>query len=308
VSAVEVEVDGKQLKLSNLDKVFYPETGFTKGQVIDYYTRVAPALLPHLQGRPLTMKRYPNGVNGKFFYEKECPKHRPDWVRTKSIEARGSTKDRTHVNFCIVDDLATLVWVANLADLEMHTSLSRADDMDHPTAVAFDLDPGPGTTIVECSQIALWLRELFADLKLEGYPKTSGSKGLQVYVPLNRGEATYADTKPFALAVAQLLEQQHPELIVSKMKKELRKNKVLVDWSQNDRHKTTVCVYSLRGMPLPSVSTPVTWDEVEKAVKKKDPKLLFFEAPEVLKRVEKQGDLFEPVLTKKQKLPTGIRH
>jgi bifunctional non-homologous end joining protein LigD len=208
------------------------------------------------------------------------------------------------VNFCIADDLATLVWAANLADLEMHTSLSRADDMDHPTTLAFDLDPGPGTTIVECSQIALWLRELFADLKLEGYPKTSGSKGLQVYVPLNRGEATYDETKPFAFAAAQLLEQQHPEMVVSKMKKELRTNKVLVDWSQNDRHKTTVCVYSLRGKALPSVSTPVTWDEVETAVKKKDPKLLFFDAPEVLKRVEKHADLFEPVLKKKQKLPT----
>jgi bifunctional non-homologous end joining protein LigD len=250
------------------------------------------------------MKRYPNGVSGKFFYEKECPKHRPDWVRTKRIDARGSTKDRDHVNFCIVDDLATLVWAANLADLEMHTSLSRADDMAHPTMMAFDLDPGPGTSIVECGQIGLWLRELFADLKLEGYPKTSGSKGLQVYVPLNRGEATYNDTKPFALAVAQLLEQQHPELVVSNMKKELRKNKVLVDWSQNDQHKTTVCVYSLRAKSQPTASTPITWDEVEKAVKKKDPELLSFTADEVTKRVAKHGDLFESVLKQKQKLPT----
>jgi bifunctional non-homologous end joining protein LigD len=303
VSAVEVEVDGKQLKLSNLDKVFYPETGFTKGQVIDYYTRVAPSVLPHLEGRPLTMKRYPNGVDGKFFYEKECPKHRPDWVRTKRIAARGSTKDRDHVNFCIVDDLATLVWAANLADLELHSSLSRADDMAHPTMVAFDLDPGPGTSIVECGQIGLWLREMFGDLGLEGFPKTSGSKGLQVYVPLNRGEATYKETKPFALAVAELLERSHPELVVSNMKKELRKGKVLVDWSQNDQHKTTVCVYSLRAKPQPTASTPVTWDEVEKAVKKKDPELLSFTADEVLKRVEKHGDLFGPVLELKQKLP-----
>jgi bifunctional non-homologous end joining protein LigD len=303
VSAVEVEVDGRQLKLSNLDKVFYPETGFSKGQVIDYYTRVAPALLPHLAGRPLTMKRYPNGVEGKFFYEKECPKHRPEWVKTKRILARGSTKDRDHINFCIVDDLATLVWAANLADLEMHTSLSLADRVEQPTTMAFDLDPGPGTTIVECGQIALWLRQTFDSLGLEGFPKTSGSKGLQVYVPLNGGKVTYAQTKPFARAMADLLERDHPELVVSNMKKELRKNKVLVDWSQNDQHKTTVCVYSLRAKATPTASTPVTWDEVERCVKKKDPELLSFEAPEVLKRVDKHGDLFAPVLKLKQKLP-----
>ena len=259
-------------------------------------------LLPHLEGRPLTMKRYPNGVEGKFFYEKECPKHRPEWVRTKRIVSRGSTKDRTHVNFCIVDDLATLVWAANLADLELHTSLSRADDMAHPTMAAFDLDPGPGTTIVDCCQIATWLRTIFGELGVEGFPKTSGSKGLQVYVPLNSG-ATYKQTKPFALAVAEHLEREHPELVVSKMKKELRKNKVLVDWSQNDQHKTTVCVYSLRAKSTPTASTPVTWDEVAKCVEKGDPELLSFEAAQVLKRVDKQGDLFESVLKLRQKLP-----
>jgi bifunctional non-homologous end joining protein LigD len=302
VSAVEVEVEGRQLKLSNLDKLFYPKTGFTKGQVIDYYTRVAPALLPHLRGRPLTMKRYPNGVEGKFFYEKECPSHRPPWVKTKRISARGSTKDRTSVNHCLLEDLPSLVWAANLADLEMHTSLSLADDMAHPTTLAFDLDPGPGTTIVECCRIAVWLRELFGELKIEGWPKTSGSKGLQVYVPLNSG-ATYTQTKPFAQAVAELLEKQHPELVVSKMSKDLRKNKVLVDWSQNDRHKTTVCVYSLRAKDTPTASMPVSWDEVEKCERKGNPELLSFESTEVLKRIDKHGDLFEPVLTKKQKLP-----
>jgi len=302
VSSLEVEVEGRQLKLSNLDKVFYPEPGFTKGQVIDYYTRVAPVLLPHLRARPLTMKRYPNGVEGKFFYEKECPSHRPDWVKTKRITARGSTKDRTSVNFCVVDGLPTLVWVANLADLELHTSLSRADDITHPTMAAFDLDPGPGTTIVECCQVAVWLREIFDDLGLQAFPKTSGSKGLQVYLPLNSG-ATYKQTKPFANALAELLERDHPELVVSKMKKELRKSKVLVDWSQNDQHKTTVCVYSLRAKSTPTASTPVTWDEVEKCLKKGDPELLSFEAAQVLKRVDKSGDLFEPVLKLKQKLP-----
>ena len=302
MSSLEVEVEGRQLKLSNLDKVFYPEPGFTKGQVIDYYTRVAPVLLPHLRARPLTMKRYPNGVEGKFFYEKECPSHRPDWVKTKRITARGSTKDRTSVNFCVVDGLPTLVWVANLADLELHTSLSRADDITHPTMAAFDLDPGPGTTIVECCQVAVWLREIFDDLGLQAFPKTSGSKGLQVYLPLNSG-ATYKQTKPFANALAELLERDHPELVVSKMKKELRKDKVLVDWSQNDQHKTTVCVYSLRAKSTPTASTPVTWVEVEKCLKKGDPELLSFEAAQVLKRVDKSGDLFEPVLKLKQKLP-----
>jgi bifunctional non-homologous end joining protein LigD len=302
MSTLEVEVDGRPLKLSNLDKVFYPQTGFTKGQVVDYYTRVAPALLAHLEGRPLTMKRYPNGVEGKFFYEKECPKHRPDWVRTKRIVSRGSTKDRTHVNFCIVDDLATLVWAANLADLELHTSLSRAEDMSHPTMVAFDLDPGPGTTIVECCQIATWLRTIFDELGVQGFPKTSGSKGLQVYVPLNSG-ATYTKTRSFALAIAELLERTHPEIVVSNMKKELRKGKVLVDWSQNNQHKTTVCVYSLRAKATPTVSTPVSWEEVEKCLKKGDPELLSFEAGEVLKRIDKHGDLFEPVLELVQEVP-----
>jgi bifunctional non-homologous end joining protein LigD len=302
MSALEVEVDGKPLKLSNLEKVFYPETGFTKGQVVDYYTRVAPVLLAHLEGRPLTLKRYPNGVNGKFFYEKECPKHRPEWVRTKRIVARGSTKDRTHVNFCIVDDLATLVWAANLADLELHTSLSRADDMAHPTMVAFDLDPGPGTTILECCQIATWLRTIFGELGVEGFPKTAGSKGLQIYVPLNSG-ATYTKTRAFALAIAELLERTHPHLVVSNMKKELRKGKVLVDWSQNNQHKTTVCVYSLRAKSRPTVSTPVTWDEVEKCLEKGDQDLLSFEADDVLKRVDKHGDLFAPVLELEQVVP-----
>jgi bifunctional non-homologous end joining protein LigD len=302
MSALEVEVDGKPLKLSNLEKVFYPETGFTKGQVVDYYTRVAPVLLPHLEGRPLTLKRYPNGVNGKFFYEKECPKHRPDWVRTKRIVSRGSTKDRTHVNFCIVDDLATLVWAANLADLELHTSLSRADDITHPTMVAFDLDPGPGTTIVECCQIATWLRTIFGELGIEGFPKTSGSKGLQVYVPLN-SEATYTKTRAFALAIAELLERTHPDLVVSNMKKELRKGKVLVDWSQNNQHKTTVCVYSLRAKASPTASTPVTWDEVDNCLEKADPELLSFESSDVLARIDEHGDLFAPVLELEQDAP-----
>ena len=299
---VEVTVEGRELSLSNLDKVFYPETGFTKGQLIDYYTRIAPVLLPHLQDRPLTLKRYPNGVEGSFFYEKECPKHRPDWVRTKRIESRGSTKDRTHINFCVCDDLATLVWLANLADLEMHASLSKVDKVARPTTLAFDLDPGAPATIVECGQVALWLRHVFGDLGLEGFPKTSGSKGLQVYFPLNT-DVTYKQTKPFALAIAELLQKTHPELVVSNMKKELRKGKVLVDWSQNDRHKTTVCVYSMRAKERPTVSTPVTWKEVEGVVRSGDPEKLSFTSDQVLRRVKRHGDLFSGVLELEQELP-----
>jgi bifunctional non-homologous end joining protein LigD len=302
MSALEVEVEGKTLKLSNLDKVFYPETGFTKGQVVDYYTRVAPVLIPHLEGRPLTMKRYPNGVEGKFFYEKECPKHRPDWVRTKRITSRGSTKDRTHINFCVVDDLATLVWAANLADLEMHTSLSRVDDISHPTMVAFDLDPGPGTSIVECCQIALWLRAIFGELDIEGFPKTSGSKGLQVYLPIN-GRTDYDHTAGFAKSVAELMEREAPDRVVSVQKKDLRVGKVLVDWMQNSFHKTTVCAYSLRAREHPTVSTPVSWDEVRDCLDGGDPERLVFDAREVLERVAEQGDLFAPVLSLVQEIP-----
>jgi bifunctional non-homologous end joining protein LigD len=295
---VEVEVEGRRLKLSNLDKVLYPEVAFTKGQVIDYYTRIAPVVLPHLRGRPLTLKRYPDGVEGEHFYEKQCPSHRPDWVRTEPIKANGK-----RINFCIVDDLPTLVWTSNLADLELHTSLSLADDIQRPTMLVFDLDPGPPAAILECAQVAIWLREVFEELGLESFPKTSGSKGLQVYVPLNT-PVTYDETKPFARALARLLEKRHPKLIVSSMKKELRKGKVLVDWSQNDDFKTTVCVYSLRAMKSPTVSTPVTWKEVETALKRRAPKSLQFEWGEVLERVERQGDLFEPVCELEQELPS----
>jgi bifunctional non-homologous end joining protein LigD len=294
---IEVDVDGRRLSLSNLDKVLYPRTGFTKGQVIDYYTRIAPAVLPHLRGRPLTLKRYPDGVEGQHFYEKQCPSHRPDWVKTAPIPARGKT-----IDFCLANDLPTLVWAANLADLELHTSLSKAREIKRPTMMAFDLDPGPPATIVECSQVAVWLRDVFEDLGLESYPKTSGSKGMQIYVPLNT-KTSYDETKPFAKALAELLEKQHPELVVSSMKKELRPKKVLIDWSQNDEHKTTVCVYSLRAKTRPTVSTPLSWDEVEQILDSGDPETGVFDSDEVLARVEEQGDLFEHVLGQKQKLP-----
>ena len=294
-----VEIEGKHLKLSNLDKVLYPAAGFTKGQVIDYCARIAPVLLPHLKNKPLTMKRYPGGVNEEFFFEKNAPQHRPDWVKTAPIWSYGNKRN---VNYILCNDLPTLIWVANLASLELHPSLSIAKDIDCPTMIVFDLDPGPPANIVQCAQVGIWLREIFEHFGLKSFPKTSGSKGLQVYVPLHT-PTSYEKTKPFANALARLLEQQHAQLVLSDMKKALRVGKVLVDWSQNDEHKTTISVYSLRARERPTVSTPITWEEVERLLAKKDPKLVVFEADDVLKRVEKLGDLFEPVLTLKQKLP-----
>lgn len=294
-----VEIQGRQVKLSNLDKVMYPEVGFTKGQVVDYYARIAPVLLPHLQERPLTLKRYPNGVTGMHFYEKNCPTHRPEWVQTAPIWSEGNQRT---MHYCMVQDLPTLVWLANLADLELHTSLSRAKEMLRPTMLVFDLDPGPPANIVQCCRVGLWIREIFAGLGLECFAKTSGSKGLQLYVPLNT-PVTYEQTKPFAKTMARLLEDREPDLVVSDMKKALRSGKVFIDWSQNDDYKTTVCVYSLRAKDRPTVSTPLSWDEVAQCLKKEDPNLLVFTSDQVLERVAKHGDLFEPVLTLKQKLP-----
>jgi bifunctional non-homologous end joining protein LigD len=294
-----LEIEGRELKVSNLDKVLYPQAEFTKGQVIDYYVRIAPVLLPHLADRPLTLKRYPNGVAGMHFYEKNCPSFRPKWMKTAKIWSEGNNR---FMDYCVVADLPTLVWLANLADLELHTSLSRAPEMQQPTVIAFDLDPGPPANIVQCCQVGLWVRDIFAEFGLESFPKTSGSKGLQIYVPLNTA-VTYEQTKPFARAIARLLESRHPDRVVSDMKKSLRVNKVFVDWSQNDDYKTTVCVYSLRAKDRPTVSTPVTWKEVENCLKKQDPELLVFTSDQALARVAKMGDLFEPVLRLKQKLP-----
>ena len=294
-----VEVQGRKLKLSNLEKVLYPATGFTKGQVLDYHVRIAPVLVPHLAGRPLTMKRYPEGVDQEYFFEKNAPMHRPDWVKTAPI---WSDSNHRTIHYILANDLATLVWIANLASLELHPSLSLAADIATPTMIVFDLDPGPPANIVECAKVGLWVRAIFEHFGLQSFAKTSGSKGLQIYVPLNT-KTSYRQTKPFAHAVARLLEQEHPELVVSDMKKAVRANKVFVDWSQNDEHKTTIAVYSLRARERPTVSTPITWDEVEQALKKKDAQRLVFEAKDVLARVEKVGDLFEPVLRIKQKLP-----
>ena len=294
-----VVIEGKELKLTNLDKVLYPAAGFTKGQVIDYYARIAPVMVPHFAGRPLTLKRYPEGVDKEYFFEKNATKYRPEWVKTAPIWSEGN---RRNVNYILANDLATLIWVANLASIELHPSLSLAKDIMAPTVIAFDLDPGAPANIVQCCQVGLWLREIFEHFGMQSFPKTSGSKGLQVYVPLNT-PTTYDSTKPFAHALARLLENEHKDLVVSDMKKELRVGKVLVDWSQNDEHKTTIGVYSLRARERPTVSTPVKWEEVEATWKKKDAGLLVFEAPQVLERVAKMGDLFAPVLKLKQKLP-----
>ena len=293
-----VDIEGRQLKVSNLDKVLYPAAGFTKAHVIDYYARAGRWMVPHLKDRPLTLKRYPDGVGAESFFEKNAPSHAPEWVRTARVE--GST---SAVDYVLANDLPTLVWAANLAALELHPSLSRAPRMEQPTMVVFDLDPGAPATLLECCRVAVVLRGMFDALKLQSFAKTSGGKGMQVYVPLNTGGVTYEDTKGFSRQVAQLLEQQLPDQVVSNQKKELRVGKVLVDWSQNDQKKTTVAVYSLRARERPTASAPVSWDEVASALKAGRPDRLVFEAAQVLERLEREGDLFAPTLKLQQTLP-----
>jgi bifunctional non-homologous end joining protein LigD len=295
----ELRVGNRKLQVSNLDKVFYPETGFSKGDLIAYYKEIAPVVLPYLKRRPVTLKRYPDGVTGGFFYEKRCPPHRPEWVGTIKMRRQKDNKD---VEYCAVDSAAALVWAANLGNLELHATLAREPELNRPTSVVFDLDPGPPADVLTCAEVAIRLRGFFEDLGLQSLCKTSGSKGIQMYVPLNT-KVTYEETAAFALSTANLLQEQTPDKIVTKMKKELRGGKVLIDWSQNDGHKTTVCVYSLRARPRPTVSTPVTWEEMERAVRKKDPALLVFETDDIMKRIADEGDLFEPVRKLRQKLP-----
>jgi bifunctional non-homologous end joining protein LigD len=297
----QVEVDGRELKLTNLDKLLYPKAGFTKGEMVDYYARVAPAIVPHLAGRALTLRRFPEGVDDldSAFFEKRCPRHRPKWVRTAKVEAGPRAGV---IEFCVCDSLPTLVWMAQLAAIELHPSLSLSRAPKRPTVLAFDLDPGAPADVVDCCRVALRLRELFASFEIQCFPKTSGSKGLQVYVPLN-SSTSYDQTKPFAKAIAQLLEKQTPEQVVSKMKKVDRRGKVFVDWSQNDEHKTTVGVYSLRARERPTVSTPITWDEIDAVRASGDPDELAFTSDDVLARVAQHGDLFAPVASLQQQLP-----
>jgi bifunctional non-homologous end joining protein LigD len=295
----KVTVEGRELSLSNLDKVLYPRSGFTKGELIEWYARMGEVLLPHLRGRPLTMKRYPDGVDGGHFYEKRCPKHRPEWVQTAKV---WSERHKKEIDYCLVEDLPTLVWAANLADVELHTSLSLAAVVEQPTAVVFDLDPGAPADVLDCAQVAIWIKGMFEQLGLHSYPKTSGSKGIQVYIPLNT-DVSYEQTKPFARAVAETLEAKFPERVVSRMAKSRRRDRVLIDWSQNDPHKTTVCVYSLRAKEHPTVSTPLEWAELEEALTEAEGGLLAFDHAAVLQRVEEKGDLFAALLSERQQLP-----
>jgi bifunctional non-homologous end joining protein LigD len=293
-----VTVDGRELSLSNLDKVLYPATGTTKGQVIEYYARIAPVMLPHLAGRALTFNRFPNGVEQKGFFEKRCAQHRPTWVST----AAGPGDHNGVIQYCVIDEPAALVWAANMAALELHAPMALAEDLDTPRMVVFDLDPGPPAAIPECARTALAVRDVLAAVDLEGWPKSSGSKGLQLYVPLNT-PCTHDQAGAFALAVGQLLERQRPKEVLTSMTKADRKGKVFVDWSQNVRHKTTIAVYSMRARPDPTVSTPVTWDEVaEAAAGDNDLRFLW---TDVLDRVEEIGDVFAPVLTTEQRLPAA---
>jgi bifunctional non-homologous end joining protein LigD len=298
----QVEVEGKELRLSNLDKVIYPKTGFTKGEMVDYYAKVAPAIVPHLSGRAVTLRRFPEGVEDldAAFFEKRCPKHRPKWVKTAKVQAGPRAGV---IEFCVCDSLPTLIWMAQLAALELHPSLSRSRAPKRPTVVAFDLDPGPPADVVDCSRVALRLRDVLDQLKLESFVKTSGSKGMQLYVPLNT-KTSYEETRPFAQALAQLIAKQDPENILAKMgKKTDRSGKVFIDWYQNNERKTTISVYSLRARERPTVSTPVTWEEVEAVAESGDGSTLVFEAGDVLERIEKHGDLFAPVLEIEQELP-----
>jgi bifunctional non-homologous end joining protein LigD len=298
----QVEVDGKELKLSNLDKVLYPKTGFTKGEMVDYYAKVAPAMVPHMSGRAVTLRRFPEGVEDldAAFYEKRCPKHRPKWVKTAKVQAGPRAGV---IEFCVCDSLPTLIWMAQLAAIELHPSLSLSRAPKRPTALVFDLDPGPPADVVDCSRVALRLRDLLTQLNLECFVKTSGSKGMQLYVPLNT-KTSYEETRPFGQALAQIVANQNPDDVLAKMgKKTDRSGKVLIDWYQNNERKTTIAVYSLRARERPTCSTPITWEEVHQAAESGDGNHLVFETEDVLRRLDEHGDLFAPVLELEQQLP-----
>jgi bifunctional non-homologous end joining protein LigD len=295
-TVVTVDVDGHELDLSNLDKVLYP-SGFRKGEVVDYYARIAPVALAHFRGRALTFKRFPNGTETKGFFEKRCPDHRPDWVNV----ALGPGDRKGGIEYCCLDSPAALIWAANMAAIEIHAPMALAADLDRPRAVVFDFDPGPNTDITDCCVIALRVREVLDAVDLEGWCKTSGSKGLQLYVPVNTPGITHEAAAQFALAVGQVLEKQVPKQVTTVMAKAVRPGKIFVDWSQNAHHKTTIAPYSLRAKSDPTVSTPVSWDEVTSCAA--GDLELVFEAGDVLERVALLGDLFEPVLTLEQRLP-----
>ena len=292
-------VAGERLTLSNLEKDLYPAYGFTKADILEYYRRISPFILPHLQGRALTLKRYPEGVEKDFFFEKRCPSHRPPWVETAEIPQ----KDGERMTVCLVNDLNALIWVENLASIELHVPLARADSPETPASVVFDLDPGDPAGILDCARVALILRDLLSQLRLTGYIKTSGQKGLHVFVPLNRKETTFDATKKFSKAVAEVLERNYPALVTAQMAKEQRKHKIFINWSQNDASKTMVCIYSLRAREKPFVSFPLAWKDLENLTGQGDPEKLHILHTEAVRRAEKQGDLFRELLIKQQKLP-----
>jgi bifunctional non-homologous end joining protein LigD len=287
VASEELEVGGRRLRIRHLDRVVFPRAGTTKGELLDYYVRVADAMLPHLRDRLLHMHRYPEGVEGPRFWQKACPEHRPEWLPVAPVWSQEKHAD---IEYCVVNELAGLLWAVNLGSIELHTSLHRRDDLHRPTALAFDLDPGEGVGVLECGEVALRLRDLFAEMDRTAFVKTSGSKGLQVFVPME--SATYEETKPASRKVAELLEGERPERVVSRMAKALRPGKVLVDWSQNTEHKSTVCVYSVRAKERPTVSTPLRWSELEEALDRGDPDRLVFQMGDVLERVAEHGDLW----------------
>ncbi len=299
MSRTFVEMAGRRLSLSNLEKDLYPSYGFAKAHVLEYYRRVAPFILPHLKDRALTLKRYPEGVEKDFFYEKRCPSHRPAWVETAEVPQ----DDGEVMTVCLANDLETLIWAENLASLELHVPLARASSPERPDSMVFDLDPGDPAGLRECARVALILRDLLSRMGLASYAKTSGRKGLHVYVPLNRKETTFEDTKTFSKAVAGIMQKHYPDLVTGRMAKKERTAKVFINWSQNDASKTMICVYSLRAREKPTVSFPLEWDELENPGGAGDPERLQVMHEEALSRVEKKGDLFREVLVKEQKLP-----
>ena len=293
------EVTGKKLFLSNLEKDLYPSYGFTKAQIMEYYRRISPFLLPHLESRALTLKRFPEGVESEYFFEKRCPSHRPSWVATAEI----IQDDGARMTACLVNDLNTLIWVENLASLELHVPLARAHSPDRADSMVFDLDPGEQANVLDCARLALILRDLLAQMHLACYVKTSGQKGLHVFVPLNRGETTFERTKRFSKTVAEVLQRNYPDLVTAKMAKEQRKNRVFINWAQNDASKTMICVYSLRAREKPTVSFPLGWKELEDLAGLGDPERFQVIHSEALTRAERDGDLFRDVLVKQQRLP-----
>jgi len=299
VSRKAIEITGRRLSLSNLEKDLYPSYGFTKAHILEYYRRIAKFILPHLKDRALTLKRYPEGVDKDFFFEKRCPSHRPAWVKTAEV----CRDDRERMTVCLVNDLETLIWVENLASVELHVPLARIGSPETPDSMVFDLDPGDGADIMDCARVALILRDLLSELGLASCIKTSGRKGLHVYVPLNTKGATFEETKKFSKAVAVIMQKNYPDLVTAKMAKELRKTRVFINWAQNDSSKTMICVYSLRAREKPVVSFPLSWRELEDLAGQGDPEKLQVMQSEAVSRAEKKGDLFREVATKKQKLP-----